>query len=73
MELNDILHSFTWDPGSVLRRSVPARYLSLSVGHDAMGQLVASRRPAVVGPFYMTAYIKLLGSLVPGIRLHGST
>ena len=47
MKLNDIFYYFTWDPGSVLRRSVPARYLSLFVWHDAMGKLVASRRPAL--------------------------
>jgi len=48
MKLNDIFYYFTWDPGSVLRRSVPARYLSLFVGHDAMGKLVASRRRRAV-------------------------
>ena len=37
---SDIFHTFTWDPGFVFGCSVPTRYLSHSVGHDAVGQLV---------------------------------
>jgi len=65
MKLNDIFYYFTWDPGSVLRRSVPARYLSLFVGHDAMGKLVASRRPALWSD-------DLLSNNQDGIRFPGS-